>query len=87
MIEGAEEEEIIEKIKKSETRDNKIVKVVKEMEKAGIKVLRKNEWHIKDDLVLKKGKMYVPKNCYNSKTLEWVNEEKSCIRVKHKRTQ
>jgi len=35
---------------------------VKEMEKAGIKVLRKNDWHIKDDLVLKKRKMYVPKN-------------------------
>ena len=61
LIEGAEEE-IIEKIKKSETKDNKVVKVVKEMEKAGIKVLRKNDWHIKDDLVLKKRKMYVPKN-------------------------
>ena len=36
--------------------------MVKEMEKAGIKVLRKNDWHIKDDLVLKKRKMYVPKN-------------------------
>jgi len=23
---------------------------------------------------------------YNSKTLEWVNEEKPCIRVKYKRT-
>ena len=25
--------------------------------------------------------------CYNSKTLEWINEEKSCIRIKYKRTQ
>jgi len=32
------------------------------MEKAGNKLLRKNEWHIKDDLVLKKGNMYVSKN-------------------------
>jgi len=64
-IEGIErdnENQVMLKIKKSETRDNKVVKVVKGMEKAGIKVLRKNEWHIKDDLVLKKGKMYVSKN-------------------------
>ena len=25
--------------------------------------------------------------CYNLKILKWVNEEKPCIRVKHKRTQ
>ena len=36
-------EEIIEKIKKSETKDNKVVKVVKEINKAGVKVLRNNE--------------------------------------------
>jgi len=56
------EEDIIEKIKKSEVRDNKVMKVVEEMKKAGVKVLRNEEWQIEDDLVLKEGKMYMLKN-------------------------
>ena len=32
------------------------------MKKAGVKVLRNDEWQIKDKLVLKERKMYVPKN-------------------------
>jgi len=35
---------------------------VEEMKKAGVKVLRNDEWQIKDKLVLKERKMYVPKN-------------------------
>jgi len=42
LIEGAEED-IIEKIKKSEARDDKVIKVVEEMKKAGVKVLRNNK--------------------------------------------
>jgi len=43
LIEGAEEE-IIEKIQKSEARDDKVIKAVEEMKKAGVKVLRNEEW-------------------------------------------
>ena len=43
LIEGAEEE-IIKKIKKSEARNNKVIKAVEEMKKAEIKVLRNDEW-------------------------------------------
>ena len=59
MIERAKKEiveKIIKKIKKSETKDDKVVKAVDEIKKTGIKVLRK------DKLILKKGKVYVPKN-------------------------
>ena len=42
LIEGTEEE-IIEKIKKSEAKDDEVVKVVEEIKKAGVKVLRKNK--------------------------------------------
>jgi len=42
LIEEAEEE-IIEKIKKSKAKDNEVVKVVEEMKKAEVKVLRNNE--------------------------------------------
>ena len=43
LIEGAEEE-IIKKIKKSEARNNEVIKAVEEMKKVEIKVLRNDEW-------------------------------------------
>jgi len=58
LIEGAEEE-IIEKIKRSEAKNDKVVKAVEEMKKAEIKVLRNDKWQIKDKLALKERKMYV----------------------------
>ena len=45
----------MKKLKKLKTRDNKVVK-------AGVKVLRNDEWQIEDDLVLKEGKVYVPRD-------------------------
>jgi len=32
------------------------------MKKAGVKMLRKDKWQIERDIVLKKGKIYVPKD-------------------------
>ena len=61
LIEEAEEE-IIEKIKISETKNNEVMKVVEEIKKAGVKVLRSNEQQIEDELVLKKVKLYVLKD-------------------------
>ena len=55
LIEEAEEE-IIEKIKKSEAKNDEIVKVVEEIKKTRVKVLRN------DELVLKEGKVYVLKD-------------------------
>ena len=43
LIERAKEE-IIEKIKKSEVKNDEMAKVVEEMKKARVKVLRNNEW-------------------------------------------
>jgi len=61
LIKGAEKE-IIEKIKKSEARDDEVIKVVEEMKKARVKVLRNEEWQIEDDLVLKEEKVYMPRD-------------------------
>ena len=61
LVEEAKEE-IIEKIKKLEARDDKVVKVVKKIKKAEVKVLRNDKQQIKDELVLKKKKIYVLKN-------------------------
>jgi len=49
----------LRKLKKSEAKDNEVIKAVEEMKKAGVKVLRNEEWQIEDDLVLKEGKIYV----------------------------
>ena len=61
VIEGPEVE-IVEKIKKARSKDEDIVRVVEEMKKAEVKELRENEWKIEGDLVLKEGKIYVPKD-------------------------
>ena len=61
VVEGSEVD-ILEKIKKARSKDENVVRVVEKMKRAGIKELRGNEWKIEGDLVLKEGKMYVPKD-------------------------
>jgi len=39
-----------------------VVRVVEEIKKAGVKVLREKEWQIERDLMLKEDKVYVLKN-------------------------
>ena len=53
---------IIEKIKKTRSKDKELVRVVEEMKKAGVKELRKKEWQIKGDLALKEEKVYMLKD-------------------------
>ena len=43
-------------------KDKKVVRVVEEMKKAEVRILKKNEWEIERDLVLKKEKIYILKN-------------------------
>ena len=61
IIEGYEVD-ILEKIKKTRDKDKEVVKVVEEMKKVGIKAVRKEEWQLEEDLVLKESKVYIPKN-------------------------
>ena len=61
LIEGPEEE-IVKKIKKARDKDEEVIKVVEEMKKVGVKTLRDKEWQIEEGLVLKEGRVYVPKD-------------------------
>ena len=61
VIEGLEIN-IVEKMKKARGKDEKIVRVVEEMKKVGIRALRDKEWQLERDLVLKEEKVY----CYKS---------------------
>jgi len=55
-----EEENLRERIKKAQEGDERIVKAVEELKKAGVKALKDKEWEIEDGVVLKKGRIYVP---------------------------
>ena len=68
-------EEIMEKIKKSETKDNKVVNVVKEIKKERVKVLRNDEWQIENDLVLKEKKVCVPKDKELRLKIIWLHHD------------
>jgi len=59
IIEGVN---LLDKVKKCEVRDDEVVKVVEEMKQAGVKMLRDEEWYQEDSLMLKKEKVYVPKD-------------------------
>ena len=54
--------DILEKIRKSEAKDDEVIKAVEEMKKARVKMLRNEEWREENSLMLKKGKIYVPKD-------------------------
>jgi len=59
IIEGVD---ILDRIRKSKAVDNEVVKIVEEMKKANVKVLRNKEWREEDGLMLKEGKVYVLKD-------------------------
>ena len=61
VVEGSEVE-LLEKIKKVRSKDEDIVRVVKEIKKMGVKELQENEWQIEGDLVLKEEKVYALKD-------------------------
>ena len=61
VVEGLEVD-IVEKIKKVRSKDENIVRIVEEMKKTGVKELQGNEWQIEGELVLKEGKVYIPKD-------------------------
>jgi len=56
------EVDVLEKIKKARSKDEDVVRVVEEMKKAEVRELRGDEWKLEEDLVLKEGKVYVPKD-------------------------
>ena len=58
LVKGPEEK-ILKKIKEAREKDEEVIKAVEEMKKAGVKILRDDEWQIEEGLVLKEGKVYV----------------------------
>jgi len=61
VVEGLKTK-LLEKIKRARRKDKEVVRVIEEMKKAEVKNLRGEEWKMEEDLVLKEGKVYVPKD-------------------------
>jgi len=55
-----EEEDLKERIKRAQEGDEKVVKAVEELKRAGIKTLKDEEWEIEDRIIMKEGKIYMP---------------------------
>jgi len=54
--------DLLEVVRRSKVKDDKVVKAVEEMKRAGVKMLRDEEWREIDGIMYKEGKVYVPKD-------------------------
>jgi len=59
LIEGVD---LLKKVRESKAKDDEVIKAVEEMKRAGVKMLRDEEWREEDRLMLKEEKVYVPKD-------------------------
>jgi len=53
---------LVEKIEITKVKDKEVVKVVEEMKKVEVRMLRGDEWKIEGESVLKEEKVYMPKD-------------------------
>jgi len=54
--------DLLEEVRKSKVKDDEVVKAVEEMKRAGVKMLRDEEWREVDSIMYKKEKIYMPKD-------------------------
>jgi len=54
--------DLLEEVRKSKVKDDKVVKAVEEMKRARVKMLRDKKWREVDSVIYKKEKVYVPKD-------------------------
>ena len=74
VIEGPEVD-IIEKIKKARGKDKEVVRIVEQMKKAGVKAIQGEEWKMEGKLVLKEGKVYMPKDEELRTEIIWLHHD------------
>jgi len=54
--------DLLKEVRKSKVKDDKVVKAIKEMKRAGVKMLRDKEWREVNGIMYKERKVYVPKD-------------------------
>ena len=55
-----EKGDLKERIKRAQEGDKKVVKVVEELKKARVKMLKDEEWEIEEGIVIKERRIYIP---------------------------
>ena len=69
------EVDIIEKIKKARSKDKEVVKIVEQIKKVKVKTLKNDKWQLEGGLVLKEGKIYVPKEESLRAEIIWMHHD------------
>ena len=59
---NAEETPLLSEIRKSKNYDESVVKAIEDLKKSSTKRLRSDEWQLEQDLILFRGKVYIPKD-------------------------
>jgi len=54
--------DLLEEVRKSKVKNDEVVKVVEEMKRAGVKMLKDKEWREVDSIMYKEEKVYVPRD-------------------------
>ena len=72
LIEGVD---LLKKVRESKAKDDEIIKAVEEMKQAGVKMLRDKEWREEDGLMLKKRKVYMPKDEELRTEIIWLHHD------------
>jgi len=54
--------DLLEEVRKSKVKDDKVVKAVEEMKQTRVKMLRDKEWREVNGIIHKERKVYVPKD-------------------------
>ena len=65
--------DLLEKIKKSDAKADKVIKAVEEIKQVGVKMLRDEKWQEKDRLLLRDKKVYIPKNKKLKAEIIWLH--------------
>ena len=72
VVEGVD---LLEKIRKSKTKDNEVVKTVEEMKWARVKILRDKEQREENGLMLRDGKVYIPRDKKLRAEVIWLHHD------------
>ena len=54
--------DLLGEVRKSKVKDDEVVKAIEEIKRAGVRMLRDEEWREVDGIMYKEGKVYVPKD-------------------------
>jgi len=54
--------DLLEKVKQSKVKDDKVIKTVEEIKQVGVKMLRDKKWRKVDSIIYKEEKVYIPRD-------------------------